>query len=200
MPKTVKIFVEGVADIKFLSDYISHLFPDLNIEKDSIVNCEGWTNNRETSSNLMAQNTDNGGVNLLIFDADKKFNERKKELEEWKNSANLSFETFLLPNNSDPGALEDLLENIIAEENQPVFDCWNNYEECLKTKSDERKSFTTPAKKTKIYSYLEALLGETREEKKKIKERERNYKNLKHWNLNSEALNPLKDFLMEHIS
>ncbi|RRB06541.1 hypothetical protein [Larkinella rosea] len=57
--------------------------------------------------------------------------------------------------------------------------------------------FTTPARKTKIYAYLEALLGETDSEKEKIKERKRNYRETKHWNIApaNPFLKPLKAFL-----
>ena len=58
---------------------------------------------------------------------------------------------------------------------------------------------TTPAKKTKIYGYLEALLFESESEKKKIKEREREYDNALHWNLDAEFLLPLKEFLEKWI-
>ena len=59
---------------------------------------------------------------------------------------------------------------------------------------------TTPAKKTKIYGYLEALLFESESEKKKIKERDREYDNALHWNLDAEYLLPLKEFLEKWIS
>jgi hypothetical protein len=58
---------------------------------------------------------------------------------------------------------------------------------------------TIPAKKTKIYGYLETLLGTSKSEKEKIKEKERNYKEQSHWNLDSEYLDPLKEFLIENI-
>jgi hypothetical protein len=61
------------------------------------------------------------------------------------------------------------------------------------------KELTIPAKKTKIYAYLEVLLGVTKKEKEKIKERERDYKNKGHWNLDSDFLIPLKEFLLKHI-
>jgi len=201
MQKTVKIFVEGIADVKFLSDYISHIIPVFKIEKETIIECSGWANNRETSQNKMTQNTDNAGINLVIFDADDDFEQRKKELENWKQSANLFFEVFLFPNNKDKGALEDLLEKIIVENNQPIFDCWDGYENCLKTKTIEGRTepLTIPAKKTKIYGYLEALLGTTKKDKEKIKEKERDYKNTKHWNLDSDDLSPLKEFLFKHL-
>mgnify|MGYP003296751608 FL=1 len=45
--------------------------------------------------------------------------------------------------------------------------------------------FTIPAKKTKIYGYLEALLGGSKKEKKMIKEKKRDYKNALHWDLDT---------------
>ena len=203
MGKAVKIFVEGIADVKFISDYISHIIPKIEtIGKETIIDSSGWTNNRETSQNLMQQNTDNAGINLVIFDADNEFEKRVKELEEWKKSASLSFEIFLFPNNKEAGALENLLEEIILDNNKPIFDCWNGYESCLKSKTIEgrKEPLTVPAKKTKIYGYLETLLGTTKKEKEKIKEKNRDYKNTAHWNLDSAHLEPLKDFLLKHIN
>ena len=60
-------------------------------------------------------------------------------------------------------------------------------------------SLTTPAKKTKIYGYLEALLGTSKREKELIKEKERNYKNTQHWNLDAEYLEPLREFLNNNL-
>ena len=56
------------------------------------------------------------------------------------------------------------------------------------------------SKKTKIYGYLEALLGETKSQKELIKEANRNYENPQHWNLDSEYLESLKLFLMCFLS
>ena len=58
---------------------------------------------------------------------------------------------------------------------------------------------TTSAKKTKIYGYLEALLGESKKEKKIIKEKEREYGNALHWDLDAEYLERLKEFLNENM-
>ena len=54
---------------------------------------------------------------------------------------------------------------------------------------------TTPAKKTKIYGYLEALLGESKKEKNKIKEKERDYENPLYWDLDAEYLVRLKTII-----
>ena len=47
----------------------------------------------------------------------------------------------------------------------------------------------------KIYGYLEALLGETKNQKELIKEANRNYENPQHWNLDADYLEPLREFL-----
>ena len=114
----------------------------------------------------------------------------------------VEFELFLLPNNQDAGALEDLLEKIINPNNRPIFDCWENYEkELVELDIPERTPppLTTPAKKTKIYGYLEALLGESKSQKDLIKEVNRNYENNLHWDLDAEYLEPLKEFLRDGI-
>lgn len=58
---------------------------------------------------------------------------------------------------------------------------------------------TIPAKKTKIYAYLETLLGKSKTQKKLIKDANRNYENTQHWNLDAEYLESLKDFLMKYL-
>lgn len=201
----VKLFVEGLADEKFLRDYISAKF-EITLQKDDIIKSQGWSNIKsvhggEFIMNSMRKNSDNDGLNLLVFDADDNYTERFKEIDDWKKENDLKFEIFLWPNNRDSGDLETLLEHIINPVNKPVFECWDNYEKCLKTKTIEGREIplTTPAKKTKIYGYLEALLGETKSQKKKIKEENRNYKNDGHWDLNSEYLDGFKEFLSRHF-
>jgi hypothetical protein len=204
---TIRIFVEGDADVKFLKDYLSYIAPSFEISQETIINTGGWTNidsqkeKGENIQNEMKKNTDNDGINLIVFDADKDFINRKQELETWKSKYNLVFELFLFPNNQNVGALEDLLERIIIDNNQPIFNCWDRFETCIQESASEimGKKLTTPAKKTKIYAYLEVLLGETRKEKDKIKDPKRDYKNKEHWNLDSESLVPLKEFLLKYI-
>ena len=58
---------------------------------------------------------------------------------------------------------------------------------------------TIPAKKTKIYAYLEALLGKSRKQKELIKENKRDYKNPNHWNLKATGIIALTDFLKLHL-
>lgn len=202
MKKEFNIFVEGVADARFIKQYIGHLYGDV-VDDERLVILKGWDNLKtEATAIRMHSMSANGGVNLVIVDTDKDFQIRKDEIAKWQQANRVQFELFLLPNNHDAGTLEDLLENIINPNNRPIFDCWEHYEqELVQTDIPGRTPppLTTPAKKTKIYGYLEALLGETKSQKELIKEANRNYENPQHWNLDAEYLEPLKAFLVNNI-
>ena len=58
---------------------------------------------------------------------------------------------------------------------------------------------TIPAKKTKVYVYLETLSGKSRHHKKQIKDANRNYENTLHWNLGAEYLELLIVFLFKQL-
>ena len=210
MKKRFRVFVEGVADKKFIGDYYRHLFQE-NAPQYSINHTGELMGDRtggyqklshEMNIREMRINSDNDGVNLVIFDADKDIEARRKELLAIQEQYGVTFELFLLPNNHDAGALEDLLEHIINPNNRPIFDCWERYEhELVQLDIPGRTppSLTTPAKKTKIYGYLEALLGESKRQKELIKEANRNYEDALHWNLDSEYLEMLREFLINQL-
>ena len=206
--KRFQIIVEGDADKKFFEDYYHHIFgekaPKSNITHPGKDGDTGGYQKlkSEDAIGVMRQNTDMGGINLVIFDADEDTEARRSELLVIKEEFGVEFELFLLPNDKDAGALEDLLENIINPNNQPVMDCWQTYEEKLREvriPSKTPPTLTIPAKKTKIYAYLETLLGKSRSQKKLIKDANRNYKNTLHWNLDAEYLEPLKEFLQKWL-
>ena len=208
MMKRFQIIVEGDADKKFFEDYFHHLFHE-KAPKSSITHpgkdgdTGGYQKLRsEDAIGALRQNTDMGGINLVIFDADEDAEARRAELLAIKEEFGVEFELFLLPNDKDAGALEDLLENIINPDNQPVMDCWQTYEEKLgevRIPTKTPPTLTIPAKKTKIYAYLETLLGKSKSQKKLIKDANRNYENSQHWNLEDEYLKPLRDFLEKHL-
>ena len=210
MKRRFRIFVEGDADKKFLSDYYHHLFQEkaplysINHTGDLKGDKTGGYKKLSDEINIreMRINADQDGVNLVIFDADNDIEARRKELEAIKEQYQVDFRLFLLPNNKDKGALEDMLEQIINPVNQPIFKCWENYEkELVKQEIPGRTPppLTTPAKKTKIYGYLEALLLDSKSQKEMIKEVKRNYRNPLHWNLDAEYLEPLKEFLVKYL-
>jgi hypothetical protein len=207
--KRFQIIVEGDADKKFFEDYYHHIFGE-KAPKGSITHPgkDGDTGGyqklkSEDAIGAMRQNTDLGGINLVIFDADEDIETRRAELLSIKEEFGVEFELFLLPNDKDAGALEDLLENIINPDNQPAMYCWQTYEgelEKVRIPTKTPPTLTIPAKKTKIYAYLETLLGKSRSQKKLIKDANRNYENTQHWNLDAEYLKPLKEFLENNIS
>lgn len=206
MREDYKIFVEGIADKRFLEQLIEYHFGYK--KEDGIVVTGGYTNllsadTENTYLNQMNRNSDDGGINLVIFDADEDREKRRKELLEWRTKNGADFELFLFPDDRSEGELEDLLEQIINPDNRPVMDCWSMYENALKEISlpwKNGEALTIPAKKTKIYAYLEVLLGASKSEKKKIKEANREYINVNHWNLNSIKLSEgILEFLMKNL-
>ena len=211
MKKRFLIIVEGEADKKFIKDYYHHLFNE-SIPANSIIHTGDLSDeetggieklSREVNIQQMRNNTDQGGVNLVIFDTDEDFESRRAQLLSIKEEKGVDFELFLLPNDKDAGALEDLLEKIINPNNQPVMDCWNTYEGELgkvRIPTKEPPTLTIPAKKTKIYAYLETIIGKSKSQKKLIKEQERKYENAAHWNLDSEYLVPLSIFLKANLN
>ena len=209
MMKRFRIFVEGDADKKFLSDYYHHLFQE-KASQNSIIHTgelekeTGGYKKLTSEVNIreMCINSDQGGVNIVIFDADKDIEARRKELLSYKEEYGVEFELFLFPNNQDSGDLEDLLESIINPNNQSIFECWEHYEQELITLDIPDRTpppLTTPAKKTKIYGYLEALLYDSKSQKEQIKEVNRNYENTLHWNLDAVYLESLKEFFVEKL-
>ena len=125
------IVVEGIADETFIRQYLFHLFGQ-KVPDNFILRTNGKDNLKSTSAiNRMRSMTDQGGINLVIFDADNDFEVRKASILKWKEENGLEFELFLLPNNKDKGELEDLLENIINPNNRPILDCWEKYEKEL---------------------------------------------------------------------
>lgn len=205
--KKVQIFVEGVADQKFFQDLLNDWYGiELSLggfqkAKGDIFNVEGKgifdnENKMRLIDPMLKLNDTTGVKNLFIFDADT-FEIESQNFEKYKSQ--FPIDHFLLPDNQSNGDLETLLEQIINQDNKVIFDCWDGYERCLKSSKRKNGSFTTPARKTKIYAYLEALLGESKNQKKKIKETERNYRDKSHWNLNSPALTNLKQFLDQYF-
>lgn len=203
----IKILVEGVADAKFIQDLTDEWYKaslkigDLGKAGDII--CLGGKDAFDSATKLdklailfdqavfldipviVIADADHYPDNYQIFTS---------------HSQEHGFRFFLLPNNSDNGELETLLQDLIHPSNQVIFDCWQIYENCLQgyqTTMTDSGQFTLPARKTKIYAYLEALVGESGSEKEKIKERHRNYREQCHWNLDSThpPLKPLKEFL-----
>ena len=159
MSKKVRLFVEGHADEKFLRDYIHFLLPEGNPNDLDIIRVGGYTN-LSISENKFKENSNDNGINLVIFDADYDFVKRKSEIINKKADIEIEFELFLFPNNGDNGELETLLCKIINKKNKLIFECFDQYQDCLQS----NPNYHIPNLKSKIYAYLETLLPKKQQE------------------------------------
>ena len=210
------LWVEGKADQKFLADAMKAWFTvnfqpkrfnyyDEARKVDIQIQELGGKNTFLTTniSSLFTQNSLSGIQNIVIIDADE-ISEQRQMLEGIKQKLNIDFPYFFLPDNQSDGELENLLEQIIHPQNQAILDCWGNYETCVGQYDNPTRpgfKYTIPAKKSKIYSYLEVLLGETDSEKELAKDARRDFTNTSHWVLDGTKppLKPLKTFLESHL-
>ncbi len=203
----ITIFVEGTADIKFFQDFMLEHY-GLTLEKGKIggiIDTQG-KGGLEVKKNDFLRSSDLGYKNLVIFDADFPKNEggfakREATILAEKTKLSLQFDLFLFPNNQDDGDLEVLLENIINPLNKGIFECWEIYQNCLQNKPNLHKGaegkYTIPARKSKIYTYLETLLEDTAKEKELAKDPKRDFRNREHWQLadiNNAYIKTLKQF------
>ena len=184
MSTPIRFFGEGKADKRFLEDFVKHHF---GISKIDYINVNG-----KDSIELVAPqfkiNTEQGGVNLLIFDSDSDYQQALDNVNKQKDDCGIQFETFLFPNNADTGALEKLLLQMTVPEHQGIFDCFKPFNECL---LGHNPGYNVPDLKIQIYSYLtfQSLEG---------KDPVRDY-TLPCWNLDAEYAQPLKAFIGKHL-
>jgi hypothetical protein len=202
----VQIFVEGVTDQKFLQDIVEEWYGiKLTLGKlgkpgGDIISLDGKDAFDSPTklgfiNKLFEYLSKDNKQAIVLFDADT-FHLNHAKLS--THSERLNFNYFLFPDHQRDGEIETLLEDIICPANQIIFNCWADFENCLsqqETLSTTSGRFTTPANKTKIYAYVETLVGDS--EKEKIKDRNRDYRNQNHWNLDPAhpPLKPLKEFL-----
>ena len=198
-----RIFVEG-RDAEFVDKYLLSLMGENN-GRWEIISTGGYTNLTFVDQQFH-ENSDNGGINLIIFDADFPetqggFDVRKKYLEEKMKKLSISGEIFLFPNNRDDGDFELMQEHVINEEHRCLLNCFEGYESCVGGYRDKdgNPMYITPNRKAKIYAYVESF-KKSRKEKERFKNRKTFFfDNPKYWNLSSEYLDPLKLFLQKGI-
>ncbi len=208
----IRIYVEGDGDVKFIQDFIKEHY-NLDLQKgEDIIKTGGW-GEISNKGQALEGDRDNSRTSLIIFDADSPKNDggfkirlqqiRDKIVEIERTIGNpLLYDIFLFPNHQDDGALENMLENTINPANYTVFECWESFEECLNGKENINRGdgkFTIPARKTKIYAYLETLLGETKQEKEQVKDSKRDFRNKVHWDLYREYPLHLKSFFDKYL-
>ncbi|HAH55925.1 MAG TPA: hypothetical protein DCM02_11755 [Flavobacterium sp.] len=210
MDLPVRIFCEGHSDQRFLRDFIFLTYnisiTDSELKKnEKIYRLDGWSNLKIQKEKIVEDFSEY--TSLIFLDADDEkvidksgFDATIKFVTELMATWNWSkYDIFVLPNHQDTGTVEDLLENVINKKHSQIFECWNEFENCL----SKDKSLTIPAKKSKIYSYLECLHGVTNQEKDKCKDPNRDFQDESLWdirNLENPYISKLKTFLDKHLN
>jgi hypothetical protein len=204
----IKIFVEGKGDKIFLKAYIEFLLKEGHLNATvsfEFIDLKGWTN-IGTVNNTFIENSDFGGINLVILDADHPSNQggytkRLIDIEAIKSKNALIFDLFLFPNNETDGDFETLLEAIVNQKHNGLLKCFTAYEDCIAKHNlpDAKVIYNLPIRKSKIYSYIDAF-PKSRSEKEKFKLGDYFFANPELWNLYSASLDPLKSFLLQAFS
>lgn len=154
--KKILIYGEGQEDKIFLLDFIHFRFGD--DEKYFEVEATHSKTKIHKVEQQLRQNTDSGGINVIIFDADDNFEKAKNDILNEKQRMNLDLNIFLFPNNKDEGQFETLLMKICPPENLPFFDCWKQFYDC--TNHLENKKSTLYSK-TESQCYCEIYLDKS---------------------------------------
>lgn len=115
---------------------------EINLRPYDLANKSGGVNSRRIRDlllNLKKTSAPLGEKNVLIIDSDTPahhsplggFHGRKKYLLDLKREYDVDFEFFLIPNNSDNGNLEDLLDGLVSAEGKEFYSCLKRYTNCL---------------------------------------------------------------------
>ena len=171
------IIVEGNEDENFLKSYIETLgYPD---ESFRFLPING-KDKLEASEPIIEDALDRGSQVLIIFDADSNCENTKTDIEHTLERLE-GFKIFLFPDDNSNGAVEDLLEKIINSEHERIFECFEEYKQCI-------SEYNLPNMKAKIFAYKEAL--DILEE---------NTFDPCYWDFENTALEPLKSFLNQNL-
>ncbi|MBX9807866.1 MAG: hypothetical protein K2X95_08710 [Flavobacteriaceae bacterium] len=204
MDLPIRIFCEGISDQRFLRDFLNIHYginiSDEDLKKNQYIeNMGSWNKLKLLEQKIKESYSEY--TSLIFLDADDEkvtdkpgFDATIKFVTELMATWNWSkYDIFVLPNHQDTGTVEDLLENVINKKHSQIFECWNEFENCL----SKDKSLTIPAKKSKIYSYLECL-----NEKDNCSDRNRDFQDENLWdikNLENPYILKLKTFLDKHL-
>ena len=154
----LKILVEGNNDVQFLTAFVKINFAKM-LTNNNFHKIGGWAGLKNHTAQINEFIEDECDI-LLIIDTDEPNKQgglaaRKQFIEEYKTANQFDFDYYLLPNNNDNGALENLIYDCIPND-MPFKNCWQNYIACLAT----NPNYHTPANKSMIMSYCELVNGE----------------------------------------
>lgn len=212
---SIKIFCEGITDQLFIADCLEVFWGVTTVrkpgkEKNKIdiafgSNCEiieiGGCSKlvNQIILDKLRDNSEEGGKNIVIFDADFAPNgigmktgtgnngylNAKQKLEDIRTNHGVDFEFYLWHNNSSDGEIENLLSQLIPQINMPIFDCINSHVTCLTCCGISDLNIADL--KNQLSFYLHTLTSNS----SLIK---RDYKNKKCWEMDFAICNDLQNF------
>ena len=204
-----KIFIEArdkkTPEYHFLKTIIDLYFPALDVDficTDGIGNLFN-----ETITNQMRQAQAMGDQVLILIDADTTatgygFVKRKADIENDMQKLQISFPYFIYPNNQDDVILENLMESLARRDLHKIFfDCFEDYEKCVSGVKDKdgQPLYNTPNLKGKLHTYINAQKLSNKLQKR-FGSGDWLFNNINYWDLNSGALQPLKDFFSTNLT
>lgn len=178
------LFVEGVNE-ELLFPALLHR---LGLPKFTIYKIDGGVSKLVSAKPRMDQRRAERKRIAVVLDADRDALATMDKFEAEKKRHDLPVDrVFLVPDNRSRGSIETLLEAMAPERHRRIHECFTQYRECLKKISPK---YDLPNPKARIFAYCEAVGNGP-------KDKDRNFSDAAHWNLNTPALDPLKAFLRE---
>lgn len=144
----MRLIVEGKSDEVFVRQYCRFLNPDMD-EKISIANGK---------DNLIHHKDIKKYKTLIIFDADDDYGRSKENIVSQLKTMEVDIDEypiFLFPNNQESGNLETLIEKIALH--PKILQCFQGYCDCIKSQMSGDENFRLPAKKSKVFAYMEVF-------------------------------------------
>lgn len=208
----VNIFIEAEDKNKPECSFLRTILDMMGISSDAyeIMPTGGYTNlmDADNTSNIsiMQANTDAGGKNIVVFDADSSknnggFAKRREELLQKRDELGLDFDLFLWPDNQHDGDVEVLMETTARKDLYPeFFDCFGKYEQCILQRKNDKgvPLYTTPNLKGKLHTYFHAI-PISNKKKDKFGHGEWRWNDRAIWDLNTDSLEPIKSFLSKYL-
>lgn len=160
----------------------------------------------ETILNQISLAKENNEKVLVLADADTiskgyGYAKRQKEFEIGMQRHDIQFSYFLYPNNQDDGDIEMLMEFAARHDLHSLFfDCFEDYEKCVSGAKDTNGNplYNTPNLKGKLHTYISSQQL-TKKQRDKLGSGDWLFDNTDYWDLNIDALEPLKDFLEQNL-
>lgn len=203
-----KIFIEAkdrkTSEYHFLQTILKRFFPGKDVGfifMNGIGNLFG-----ETILNQISVAQESGGQVLVLADADTVskgagYAKRKEDIDRGMGNHALSFPYFLYPDNQKDGDVEELMEKAVRRDlHTAFFDCFEDYEKCVSGIKDKNgvSRYNVPNLKGKLHTYMTAQKL-SRKLRDKLGSGDWLFDESDYWNLDVDALQPLKDFLAAHL-